>query len=629
MIGQLLTGRYLVLEKLGVGGFSETYLARDKYLPHHPLCVVKCLTVSPDSLISPETSRRLFETEAQILDRLGQQHEQIPTLFAYCHEQDQIYQVQEFVEGETLSGWLAQGQRLSMGEAIAVLLEVLPVLDYIHSHRVIHRDIKPGHLIRRQTDGKIVLIDFGAACFLEADFNVKQDHEEAALAIGTPGYMPNEQLDGTSQFNSDLYALGMTVIHLMTGMRPQEFQHDSISGELDWQFFLSEPGDPKFLAILSRMVQSNPRDRYQRAVDVLKALESVPIVREYVARTRKTLTRKQVMQRVLKTAAAIAVTTGLIGGWYAYGERAGAKLAQLGTLFHHSDVHLTLLRDLPMQAPIERMLIAPNNQMLVTAGSDHVLRLWSLPDGSSLKSLSGHTEQVTTLAMSQDSHLLVSGSADRVVRLWDISLGKALQEFKGHQQAVTAVAISPDAQTVVSGSKDGTLRLWDAQTGILLQTFKLPKVEVTAVAYGMTPDTLISASSDRQLQVWDLRTGKLRRTFVGHTDPIVGLQAVDDQMVMSFSRDRALVWNLQREELVRVFSGNSATPVAALLNNRQMVRVDDNGSVQVWTRNTGWQETTILNQWRNLAAALSSDYRYLACWSSDRRLRIWQMSNIQ
>ena len=82
MIGQLLTGRYLILKTLGEGGFSETYLARDKYLPHHPLCVVKCLKLSPKSSISPETAKRLFATEARILDLLGQHHAQIPTLFA-------------------------------------------------------------------------------------------------------------------------------------------------------------------------------------------------------------------------------------------------------------------------------------------------------------------------------------------------------------------------------------------------------------------------------------------------------------------------------------------------------------------------------------------------------------------
>jgi WD40 repeat protein len=178
----------------------------------------------------------------------------------------------------------------------------------------------------------------------------------------------------------------------------------------------------------------------------------------------------------------------------------------------------------------------------------------------------------------------------------------------------------------------------------------IPHAEVTAVTYGKTPNSLISASGDReavdqktsnqdnknqdnsglrQLQVWDLRTGQSRRTFTGHTAPIIGLQAVDNETIMSFGRDRALVWNLQREELMQVFSGDAATPIAARLDSQHMVSVDDSGSIRVWARKTGWQVTTTPNRWRNLDAALSSDRQYLACWSPDRRLRVWQVTGIQ
>jgi serine/threonine protein kinase len=659
MIGQLLTGRYLVLKKLGVGGFSETYLARDKYLPYHPLCVVKSLKRSPTSTISAEISQRLFETEAQILEQLGQHHDQIPTLFAYCHDQDQTYQVQEYIEGENLGNWISRKRRLSADAAIALLLGALPVLNYIHTHQVIHRDVKPSNLIRRQGDGKVVLIDFGAACRLDnADANIKPD-SESALAIGTPGYMPEEQQEGASQFNSDLYALGMSVIHLLTGTSPQKLHRDPISGELDWQSSLSESIEPKLIAILDRMVRGNPRDRYQRAADVLTSLASLsdgvdPAKQWHVSTPQRSI------QQFLKPAAAILLVGGLMGGWYFSNFRnpIGGLLTQVSSIVHPSNVHLTLLSNLHVTSAIDQMLIAPNNRVLVTAGSDHVLRLWSLPAGSILKSLLGNTDTITALDMSQDSRLLVSGGEDRTVRLWDVASGKLLREFKGNQAAVTAIAISADAKTVVSGSKDGTLRLWDLQSGALIRTLIIPHAEVTAVTYGKTPNRLISASGDRevdqntasrgnnqensnqnnsnqennglrQLQVWDLRTGQARRTFTGHTAPIIGLQAVDDETVMSFGKDRALVWNLQREELMQVFSGDKATPIAARLDSQHMVSVDDSGSIRVWARKTGWQATTIPNRWRNLDAALSADRRYLACWSPDRRLRVWQVTGIQ
>jgi serine/threonine protein kinase len=281
MIGQLLTGRYLILEKLGAGGFSETYLARDKYLPRHPLCVVKRLRLSSNHSISPETAQRLFEMEASVLERLGQHHTQIPTLFAYCHEQEQVYLVQEYVEGENLGRWFAQGQRLSSKTATKLLRELLPVLDFLHSRRVIHKDIKPSNLIRRKRDGKVVLIDFGAACILpEYPSHSPAESEDLSLVIGTPGYMSDEQQQGMPQLNSDLYALGMLVIHLLTGVHPREFKQDLISGEMDWHRYLGEQTvEPKLIAILDRMVRVKPGDRYLLASDVLKDLRTLSRVR--------------------------------------------------------------------------------------------------------------------------------------------------------------------------------------------------------------------------------------------------------------------------------------------------------------------------------------------------------------
>ncbi|NJL21846.1 MAG: serine/threonine protein kinase [Leptolyngbyaceae cyanobacterium SM1_3_5] len=320
MIGQLLAERYLVVKQLGSGGFSETYLARDKYRPQHPLCVVKCLKPSAKSTISLETAQRLFDTEARILDALGQQHDQIPTLLAYCQEDDQTYQVQDFVDGESLGGWTTRKRRLTAQGAIALLFNLLPILDFIHSHQVIHRDIKPSNLIQRRSDGKIVLIDFGAAFWKTI---APPDHDaETALAIGTPGFMPDEQQVGQVDFSSDLYALGMSVINLLTGLTPLKLEYDSITGTLDWQVDLYEALDPKLTAILERMVQPIARDRFARVADVLAALEAVPGFGKHKAQRRWSMSAWQrsfsrveaQAKRAWKPAAAVALVA-FAGGW--------------------------------------------------------------------------------------------------------------------------------------------------------------------------------------------------------------------------------------------------------------------------------------------------------------------------
>ncbi|MBD3881834.1 serine/threonine protein kinase [Phormidium tenue FACHB-886] len=616
MIGQLLANRYLILERLGAGGFSETYLARDKYLPHHPLCVVKCLKVSPGSTLSSETAQALFETEARILDRLGRQCNQIPVLLAY--DQQEAYQIQEYIDGENLGNWLAQGQSFNSSDALDLLMEVLPILSYIHSQQVIHRDITPSNLIRRP-DGQIMLIDFGAACVAGAD----SKQEDIMLAIGTPGYMSAEQAAGTAQFNSDLYGLGMSVIHLLTQVDPQQIQVDPISGELEWQTHLKEQSlDPMLQAVLERMVRNRSRDRYQTADEALAALKP------FSKQKRKIRLPIQLpsMRQLSKSTVALLLVGTLTR--YFSDQLQPVSFATLNLLNPATEMQLTPLRDLPMQSGLDQMLITPDDRTLVTAEANHTLRLWALPTGAQRRSMAGHADTVTALETSSNSKLLVSGSKDRTVRLWNIETGVRMRTFTGHQSAVTAVAISPDMRTIASGSKDGTLRLWDSQTGKLLRSLAVPKTEITAVAFDATSTRLISASSDQQIEVWDWQAGQIQRRFVGHTDAIVGLRVKDDQTLFSFGKDRTLVWDLDREELVRVFSEDSAKPVTALVDKDYITTVHDNGNIRIWTHETGRLIMTISGLGQNLDATLSPNRRYLVSWSPPHPLRLWQLSAV-
>ncbi|HEY9628236.1 MAG TPA: serine/threonine-protein kinase [Coleofasciculaceae cyanobacterium] len=618
MIGQLLADRYLILEKLGSGGFSETYLARDKYLPCHPLCVVKRFQLSSSSAISEETAQQLFETEAQILDRFGQNHAQIPTLFAYCREQEWIYQIQEYIEGENLGDAIVQGQYLSSEAAIGLLKQVLPILDYIHAQQVIHRDIKPSHLI--YSKNTIVLIDFGAACSVSETHAASETHSaSAALAIGTPGYMPDEQLLGMAEFGSDIYALGVSVIQMMTGIHPQDFQQDPISGELDWQVHLQGRSiDPHLASILNRMVQRHPRLRFAYAAEVLAALKAPPV------KQRPPKRRMSVRQLWKPTVAALL----LMAGWYGSSriEQAGAMLSQAEHFVSRSEKDITLVHDMTLPSGVDRMLIAPENRFLVTAESDYGLHLWALPTGAALQTLSGHTDTVTALDVSQDGRLLVSGSKDRTLRLWDTTSGKPIWSIEAHAGAVAAIAISPDGQSIASSGEDGTLRVWNLQTGAPLHTLSTTH-PVTALTYGGNSDRLISASTRDELQLWDLPTGQLRRTFAGHKAPIVSLRMADDHTLFSFGEDRTLVWDLQQEGLMRAFPENSAQLVTTLLGKQHAVTVHNDGNIRVWSPKGNLMATLPSKCGQDVAVALGPNHRYLVGFNQDKRLRIWQISS--
>ncbi|MBK1990048.1 serine/threonine protein kinase [Sphaerospermopsis aphanizomenoides BCCUSP55] len=268
MIGKLLDHRYQVIRILATGGFGQTYIAQDTRRPGNPICVVKHLkSASTDSKIF-ETAKRLFNNEAETLEKLGN-HDQIPRLLAYFDENQEFFLVQEYIDGHTLSEELIPGQPWSETQVMQMLLEVLGILEFVHQQGVIHRDIKPDNIIRRSSDYKLVLVDFGAVKQLRSPLVTVGAQTTATVAIGTPGYMPTEQGQGKPRPNSDIYSLGIIAIQALTGVPAKQLQEDPNTGEIIWQHFL--PVNYHLAEILSKMVRYHFKDRYQTATEALQA----------------------------------------------------------------------------------------------------------------------------------------------------------------------------------------------------------------------------------------------------------------------------------------------------------------------------------------------------------------------
>jgi len=263
---QALGGRYKVVRVLGSGGFSQTFLAEDSQRPGRPLVVVKQLRPVQTDPRALDISRRLFNTEAETLEKLGK-HDQIPQLLAYFEQNNEFYLVQEYVEGMMLSDELAS-RLYSEIQVLAMLLDVLGVLDFIHRYQVIHRDIKPQNIIRRKSDNKLVLIDFGAVKELEGEAINK------TIAIGTRGYAPMEQYAGRPRLNSDLYAIGMVAIQALTGRYPHQLLEDPMTGEVRWKEEVTV--SPRLAKVLDKMIDPNANTRYQTASEAMQDLWKIP-----------------------------------------------------------------------------------------------------------------------------------------------------------------------------------------------------------------------------------------------------------------------------------------------------------------------------------------------------------------
>ncbi len=265
----LLAGRYQIFKILGRGGFAITYLARNVYLPGQPLCVIKHLVPKFTNPALLTIAKWRFYVEARTLSHLGS-HSQIPLLIDYFRKDGEMYLVQEYIPGDTLFDAVRLKNIKTEAEVQNFLVEMLHLLTYIHSCRLIHRDIKPQNIIHCPTDNRLVLIDFGAVSDREG--SRQSDNRLTIKAIGTPGYAPPEQVSEQPVYASDIYALGMTCIFLLTGKEPISFAVDPRTCEVLWQSSAQVSDD--LADIINKMIRVTLVDRYQSAGQVLQAIDS-------------------------------------------------------------------------------------------------------------------------------------------------------------------------------------------------------------------------------------------------------------------------------------------------------------------------------------------------------------------
>lgn len=267
---QLFRDRYQILRILGRGGFGITFIVQDAVLPGNPLCVIKQLCPKVTSTKSWKNACRRFAKEAKTLAQLGS-HSQIPMLLDYFEGNGELYLVQEYIRGWNLAQEVRKSGTKTEAEVRRFLQELLPVLQYLEQHQVIHRDIKPLNLLRCVDDQRIVLIDFGAVKENLLDvIHDSHSHSMNTNFVGTMGFAPPEQLSLHPVYASDIYALGMTCVYLLTGKNPLEMENDTQTGEVCWNKYVKVSDG--FTRILNKMLKFSVKERFQKASDVVRAL---------------------------------------------------------------------------------------------------------------------------------------------------------------------------------------------------------------------------------------------------------------------------------------------------------------------------------------------------------------------
>ncbi|MDJ0647199.1 MAG: FHA domain-containing serine/threonine-protein kinase [Xenococcaceae cyanobacterium MO_188.B19] len=259
-----LIGSYQILKTLGKGGMGITYLVLDRKNAQQGKRSLSVLKEMKADMVRVSKARELFEREARILKSLN--HPNIPKYYDFFVENDRKYLVMELIHGQNLENFTRQRGAINSTRVIKWMIQVCDVLDYLHNLEpsLVHRDIKPANLILRNLDGNLMLLDFGA---------VKELGTSLDTRIGVEGYSAPEQYSGKPCIQSDIYAVGSTMVFLLTGKTPmQYYRYKKNKYEIETEHIPDL--SPELGAIIKKCCEPDPRDRYQSAKELKESLKS-------------------------------------------------------------------------------------------------------------------------------------------------------------------------------------------------------------------------------------------------------------------------------------------------------------------------------------------------------------------
>lgn len=582
-----LNDRYRAMSLLGEGGFGRTFIAEDSDR-RNAKCVIKQFLPLPQVQQNPDllqTATKMFTQEAQRLLQLGD-HPQIPTLFGDFEQEGRLYLVQQFIDGKNLLQDLEEIGAFPEAEIEAILLDVLPILQYIHERNIIHRDIKPENILRRP-DGKCVLIDFGVAKQLTSTVLVK-----TGTKIGTEGYAPIEQLRGGKAFPaSDLYSLGVTCIHLLTDRNPDEL-YDPINGRWLWREALMNRGieiNPRLGKVLDKLVQEWVSDRYEGADRALVDLYWLP--------------------PQFSTPASPSAKNS-----------PPAKTPQTWKCVHTLTAHSNYAID---------VAISPDSKTLVSCSYDKTIKVWDMVTGNLHGTLSAHTGWVSCLAISPNNQILASGSLDNTLKLWNLGSGNLMRTLRGLSGYAISLAISPDGILVV-GCFDNTIKLWDLNSGNFIGTLTGHTGYVESVCVSPQDFTLASGGGydDHTIKLWDIHNGTLKNTLTGHSASVRAIAFTSDgTQIVSGSEDKTIkLWeSLSGKVLYSIPNPGWVQAVALHPDDRIFAAGSRDSTIRLYYVENGEEFATL--KWHSgpiTGLAFSPDGTRLVSSSWDKTVKIWQ-----
>ncbi|MEM1251023.1 MAG: serine/threonine-protein kinase [Cyanobacteria bacterium P01_H01_bin.21] len=627
----ILAGRYRVMRLLSSqSGFGVVYEAYERDLPKL-LKILRREHSQTPKIIS------MFQQEATALGQLN--HPGVPFM-----AQDGYFTitpttmttplhciVMEKIDGINLTQWMKQQgyHPIHEQQAIRWLTQLVEILQQVHQNNYFHRDIKPENVMIR-TNGQLALVDFGAAREMTQTYLNQVSKGGIITAISSAGYTPPEQEQGQAVPQSDFYALGRTLIYLLTAKAPTDSAiYDPLENRFTWRAHAPQIS-AELANVLDSMIAPRVVDRPGSAHDILKQLEqlsSQPAPRQPSTLTLpETTLPRSVMPLDEATSLQMGITTP---SWQTLPQTmlpvqqkrrwpwviaALAGLVTVGggaiALFRQTQpppivqpdptqIKVQLQRTLPAHTgTINDLLLFADGLRMVSASADKTIRLWDLTSGQVLQKLDNQTGFVNTVLLSPDETQLYSGDADGVLQALPLaSDAQPWQQPMAHSGPINTLARTPDGQTLISGGADGILHLWQATTGELLQSLPTEQGPINSIVVTSDGQYLISGGSDRIIKLWDIASGNLEKTLEGHESFINALAiSPDGRYLFSASADGTIrQWQLKTGEPLNVLSGHTSfiNDMVFSRDGRTLSTGSADKTVRIWNVETGAAEQVL------------------------------------
>jgi serine/threonine protein kinase len=610
-----LQGRYRVMRLMSShSGFGWVYEAYERNLP-------KILKVLKQEYNQNKKVLELFQREAQVLSQLN--HPGVPRVEADGYfqvtlpdsDQPLYCLVMEKIDGPNLKQWMVQqgNHPISEKQALLWLTQLTDVLHQVHRHNYFHRDIKPENIMLRPT-GQLVLVDFGAARQITHTYMAHLG-DSGITAVSSAGYTPPEQEQGQAVPQSDFYALGRTLIYLLTARLPNDPAiYDSRTNAFNWRP-LAPHISPPLADLIDDLIAPAAQDRPQTTDVIQEQLGKVqagqatnpPLpgfstqawpettLNPHEAQTQpdRLPVHKSLLR--LKSPWTVAILLGLAALAYGLprtlnlpGQNPAQNVASSGAEAGVPQYSVSEYRSLPGHtADVKDLLLLKDGQTLITSSADETIRLWNLQTGAEIKRLTGHNSSVNALALTTDQNTLISTGADRRITFWTLPEGETVDDIENaHDSSINALAVSNNGQWLASGDSIGVIKLWDLNTLEVIDTLTADNIG-TINHLRFTRDDAYLASGGKSLQLWELSNPAEPISLEGHTSFINRLEVSDDnQTLISASADKTVrLWDIATQTWQATLAGHQSYVNDVMVDGPRLWSADEAQTILVWDLN--------------------------------------------